>query len=148
MNKNILYYIIVFFIYTFLGSHIEHLSYFMSNKNKSMENPIITGFPLYGACSLSIIAINNYLNINNVILEIIIFGGLITIIELLLGLVIGAGKDGYTENGLIKTWDYSDNYFNYRGIISLRHYLMWGVLASCVIRMHPYISQFVTKGLS
>ena len=148
MNKNIFYYLIIFSIYTFFGAHIEHLSYYVSDKKKSMENPFITGFPLYGICSLMILSIDHYIELNNIILEIIIFGSLITLIELIVGLYIGAGKDSYTDTGLVHAWDYSDNFLNYKGIISARHFLMWGILGALVIRAHPYISNFVINGLS
>jgi uncharacterized membrane protein len=148
MNNKLKYYLILFLIYSYLGATFEHIMYFFSKKKKSLTNGIITGFALYGLCALSVIWINKKLSLDNIILQIIIYGGLFTILELIIGLYVGAGPNSYTENGNVKFWDYSDNYLNYKGIISIKHYFIWGVMGLSVGYINPYISNFITNGLS
>lgn len=39
-------YVIIFFIYTYIGATYEHLAYFLSDGSKKLcINPLVTGFP-------------------------------------------------------------------------------------------------------
>lgn len=135
MIKNI----IPFMIYSYLGASLEHISYYISKENKKLLNPIITGFPLYGIGAYCVILINNILqkyNLNS-LTRFLIYAILLTLIEYIVGKYVGAGKKN--ENGDIDAWDYTDQRFNYRGIISLKHFIAWGILGLCVEYIHPKI---------
>lgn len=149
MDNKIKYYILLFLIYTYLGSSIEHFMYFIcKSKKKSIDNPIATGFPLYGLCALIITSIHDYFDLHSYILQFIIYGGIVTLVELIVGLCVGAGENGYNADGYICTWDYSNNYLHYKGIISVDHYIMWGILGLILVYANKYISEFVIKGIS
>lgn len=143
---NLLYIIILLFIYSYLGATFEHICYFLNKKKiKILNNIIITGFPLYGLCSLLIIFLSKYYH-SNLITQFLVNSSLITIIELIIGLCVDAGK---TTNGSIHYWDYSDNFMNYKGIISVRHFVTWGILGITVIYLHNnYIDKFVNNGIN
>lgn len=59
MNKN---FIISFMVYSYFGATLEHLSYFFSKNKKTLSNPIITGFPLYGIGAYCVILLNQAFN--------------------------------------------------------------------------------------
>jgi uncharacterized membrane protein len=134
--------IIIFLIYTFFGAVFEHISYyignkFMNTKPKSLSNPIITGFPLYGLVGLLIYYIyKKYLQNTNKFTLFLIFGFIITIIEYIVGkYIVGAGING----DKISSWNYHKEPFNYEGIISLRHFITWGILGLIIIKVQPIL---------
>ena len=141
MNK----YIIIFLIYTFLGGVFEHFSYYIGNhymntKKKTLGNPIMTGFPLYGLGGLLIYYIyDKYLRGYHWIILFLIFGSIISLIEYIVGkYIVDAGQ----YNGdIVKSWNYSDEPFNYQGIISLRHFISWGILGLIIIKVQPILEK-------
>jgi uncharacterized membrane protein len=140
-------YIIIFLIYTFFGGVFEHFSYYIGNNffntnKKSLSNPIMIGFPLYGLIGLLIYYIyNKYLKEFNCILLFIIFGSIISIIEYIVGrFIVGAGIYGKNYD-IVNSWDYKDDPFNFEGVISLRHFIMWGILGLIIIKVQPIIEK-------
>ncbi len=139
MNKQI---VIIFLIFTFFGAVFEHISYyigvkFFNSSPKLLSNPIITGFPLYGLCGLLIYYLyNKFFKDYNYILIFFIYATLLTTIEYIVGINVGAGK---TTNIGINSWDYSNQPFNYKGIISLKHFILWGISSLIVIKIYPIL---------
>ena len=133
---------IIFLIFSFLGAVMEHVSYYIDNTlfnsaPRILSNPILAGFPLYGCCGLLIWYVyDKFLQNCNYVLLFFIFAILITTIEYIVGINVGAGK---TTPGGIDSWDYSDQSFNYKGIISLKHFIAWGLLGLIVINIYPIL---------
>lgn len=147
MDNNLVNYSIAFMIYTYIGATLEHLSYAAqlvispNRPPKALANPIITGFPLYGIVAFLMIMLSDYLkrmDITNPIIKFLIYGTCVTIVEYFVGVSQGAGK-GSVQNGHINAWDYSAEPFNYKGIISLRHFISWGILCLLLEKVHPII---------
>ncbi len=141
MDKIIL---IIFLIYTFFGAIFEHLSYYIGkqlfqSKEKYLSNPIITGFPLYGLGGLLIYYLyDNYFRSYSSFTLFFVFGFILSSLEYLVGkYIVDAGK---TNNG-ITSWDYTNEPFNYEGIISLRHFIMWGIISLVVIKIQPILQK-------
>jgi len=122
----------------------------MNTKKKTLENPIMTGFPLYGLGGLLIYYIyNKYLQEYHWIILFLIFGSMISLIEYIVGkYIVDAGKNSFEPtlygkyNGdIVKSWNYSDEPFNYQGIISLRHFISWGILGLIIIKIQPILEK-------
>lgn len=140
--------VIIFLIYTFFGAIFEHISYYVGNnffktKQKTLSNPIITGFPLYGLGGLLIYYFyDRYFREYNPIVLFLIFGSILSIFEYWIGkFIVNAGK----SNSVVDSWDYSNEPFNYEGIISLRHFITWGILSLVVIKIHPLLEDKLKK---
>lgn len=136
-------YTILFFFYSFLGAVLEHLSYYFGGGTpKELSNPIITGFPLYGFGALLIIFINEKLKVmgweNNFLIQFMFFGIALSVLEYLVGVYVGAGKDSY-RNGRVSAWDYSNEFMNIDGKVSLRHFILWGILGIILVRVNNYL---------
>jgi uncharacterized membrane protein len=141
MDKIIL---IIFLIYTFFGAIFEHLSYYIGkqlfqSKEKYLSNPILTGFPLYGLGGLLIYYLyDKYFRSYSPITLFFVFGFILSSLEYLVGkYIVNAGK---SNKGVI-SWDYHDEPFNYEGIISLRHFIMWGIVSLVVIKIQPILQK-------
>ena len=138
---------IIFWIYTLLGAILEHISYYIGNtffnsKPKYLNNPILTGFPLYGLGGLWInYTYKKYLTGYNDIQLFFIFGTMITILEYVIGKMVGAG---ISDTG-VPSWDYSKEVFNFQGIISMRHFISWGLLGLTIIRIQPKLEKQIYK---
>lgn len=132
---------IAFIIYSYLGATLEHMSYYISPKEKLLANPIITGFPLYGLGAFLII----YLQQSNVVTSFLVYGFVLSFIEYMVGLHVGAGTR--RKSGEIESWDYTGEPFNIRGIISLRHFITWGTLGLIVAKIHPKLIKLINYGI-
>lgn len=136
--------LLVFIAYSLLGALIEHINYAISglfNKNapkKAWINPVITGFPLYGFGALFILLVKEQI-VNryklNVGAEFLLYAGSLTLIELLTGYYVGAGKDSHLANGDVESWDYSGNFLNFDGKIDAFHTLAYGGMGLLVSRI-------------
>ena len=139
--------IIAFLIYSFFGAILEHMNYFItrllnpSKPYKALANPIITGFPLYAIGAYLAVSINNLFSNQNIIIRILLIAIALSVLEYLVGLYVGAGKGSYVYdsngNRLIDSWDYSNKNYNIGGIISLDHFIIWGILGYIIITIHP-----------
>ncbi|ARF11804.1 protein of unknown function DUF1113 [Klosneuvirus KNV1] len=142
--------IIAFFIYSYLGASIEHINYYFSHTTKALANPIITGFPLYGFGAYMIIFINDLLNqygIENLLVKFIVFAILLSILEYIVGIYVGAGPKSY-QGTMVDSWDYSKESWNLDGKISLKHAILWGFAGLILIYIHPKLIQKIKCGVN
>jgi len=133
-------YIIAFCIYSYLGATFEHLSYYFGKgPKKELANPIITGFPLYGIGAFLVVGLNEMLkrmgHDDNILIQFAVFATGLSVLEYIVGVYVGAGKNSY-RNGMVKSWDYSDEFMNIDGKISLKHFIYWGIIGLIVIKIH------------
>lgn len=150
MDLSIISNVIAFFVYSYVFASIEHSMYFFSDKTYyfKINNPVITAFPLFGIGVYIILFINSLLdkyNISNIIIKFLIFASICTSIEYIVGSIIV-----HKENGLdcaVMGWDYSDVKYNYKGIISLKHFILWGLAGLIIILIHPHLIHFIKAGL-
>ena len=114
-----------------------------SNKSRKWMNPgFLVGpyLPIYGfgLCTLYLLAgievflpEGNYI-VNKIVLFVLMAVAM-TLIEYIAGIIFIKGMK-------VKLWDYSDEKFNYKGIICLKFSLMWAVLGAVYyFFIHPYI---------
>jgi len=143
--------IIAFMIYSYLGASLEHISYFVDKSTQKMlANPIITGFPLYGGGAYLLILVNILLakfNIQNILLRMVIYGFTLSSLEYIVGCYVGAGKQSNTNNK-INAWDYSNEFMNIDGKVSLRHFISWSVLGLILSHIHPIIINKILNGIA
>ena len=151
--------IIAFFVYAYAGATLEHLSYFIMGKTYyyRLSNPITTAFPIYSLSAFLVIFINDYLDtyalknnknsISSIITKILVFGFVLTLLEYVTGLLVGAGKTANVDCR-ITGWNYSDEKYNIDGIISLNHFIIWGFLGLAVTYIHPKLMNFINCGLN
>lgn len=146
MKNRVLLFMIPFMIYSYLGATLEHISYFIrksvipeKHQPKALANAIITGFPLYGIGAYIVVAVSTLLRDACLPLQFIIYASALSLLEYLAGVYTGAGKNSYTNNGHVESWDYSKERFNFDGKVSLRHFISWGILGLLVTWIHPII---------
>lgn len=142
---------IAFLIYSYLGATIEHISYYIGSFNndyipKSLGNPIITGFPLYGIGAYLVILAHSQIKQSNILIQFLIYGLVLSILEYLIGMYVGAGPNSY-DNEMISAWDYSEEKYNIGGKISLRHFVSWGILGTILTKIHPVILNKIKFGI-
>ncbi len=70
-----------------------------------------------------------------------------SVFEYGIGCLVGAGPKSYTSNGTVDSWDYSNEPFNINGIVSLRHFISWGVLGLLLEWFHPKLVEFIKHGI-
>ena len=168
-NIKIAIYIIIFFVYSYFGAVFEHISYYLDpDSKKLLQNPIIEGFPLYGMGALLIYLLIKLLNLNmteknsngdnitknNIanIFSIFTVGAVIgTLIEYFVGMNVGAGEfSGISAEEAkkgISSWDYRGEPYNYKGIISLRHFITWGLAGIFIAWFTPGVENELYRGL-
>jgi uncharacterized membrane protein len=143
--------LVLFMIYSYGGATLEHLNYYFGGTQpKALANPIITGFPIYGMGAYMLIWLNDMLDkhqIHNCLIKFFLFATILTIFEYCVGLIVGAGSKSYV-NGMVASWDYSKQPFNLNGIVSLKHFVVWGILGLILIQVHPYLKQKVLFGIN
>lgn len=148
-KKNVLTFITIFMLYSVAGSILEHIMYYLHpTKKKAMFNPIMEGFPMYGAALYIIIGVHNAIGKTlHPAIQFAIYTGIAVLVEYTVGINIGAGsgRNGVASDGYIKTWDYTNDKYNYKGVIKLSNALLFGVLAMIVTRIHPHIKSAVDK---
>lgn len=157
---------LLFVTYSVLGAVTEHLSYNVLQpvrckvngnecRQKLLANPILTGFPIYGIGALLVIGLNRCLQqplgkmhpVGKLVFDFLFYGTLLTALEYVAGLLVGAGPKARRDNGLIHSWDYSEEPFNYRGIVNLRCSFGFALFAVLVIRISPHLERFFRTGL-
>ncbi len=121
-----------FMVYSYLGATLEHIRYFFSHERKTLANPIITGFPLYGVGAFIVIGVHSKLQLGFVG-SFILYACLLTLLEYLVGKYItNAGT--VSADGLVDSWNYNGS------IISPFHFIAWGLLGTLVTYIHPKLS--------
>jgi uncharacterized membrane protein len=137
-------------IYTFAGAVAEHLSYWAGGTHKTLSNPIITGFPLYGVGALIVYGIRE--GIKNLCpdlpieIEMMLYGFSLVAFEALASEFVDAGhsiKCGDTE--IVDSWDYSNSAYNIKGVVDLKHFIMFALLGFGVSRLNPLIISRLQK---
>lgn len=136
MNETILVYILLFMTGSMSGWVLElfYRRFFSSNNpERKWINPgFLLGpcLPLYGFGLMTLFTMSMipYLSTDNpstskVVVCIIVMGIMMTIIELIAGIIFVQGMH-------IKLWDYSDEWLNFKGIICPKFSLIWTVLGA------------------
>lgn len=150
--------IIAFFIYSYLGTSLESSAYFLTNQTYYYQllNPITSAFPLYGIGAYSLIYLNYLLislgldklnNVLQIIIKLFIFGLVASIIEYITGKYFSNAGRTANPNCVIDGWNYSNEAWNIDGIVSIEHFIMWGILGLIIVYVHPYIMKFINNGL-
>ena len=144
-----MYYLNLFFFYSILGNIFEKTIMHLMHKTyvSGFMGTIFT--PVYGIAILVIIFIHNKIKINNkffkILLEIIIYGIVLSLLELIGGIMI--------ENTFNKVfWNYERFKFNIGKYISLETAGLWGIMSVVILYLiHPlfkkiekYIPRFLT----
>ncbi len=104
---------------------------------------------LWNGC-FSILLMNHLLtkhNLNKPIIQFLVFAFVMTLFEYCVGIYVGAGADSYID-GAVSSWDYSKERYNYKGIITLRHFISWGILGLVLLKINPYIMKVVKCGIN
>jgi len=145
-------YIIAFFIYSYVGATLEHLSYYgqkLFNPSKylpkCLSNSVITGFPLYGIGAFVVVGIHHFVKDIPLALQFFVYGAVLSAMEFTVGCFVGAGC---TVDGTVPAWDYTDQPYNIGGKISLRHFISWGLLGILVSWLHPVIVRKIKGGIT
>lgn len=155
-TKNLSANAIVFMFYSMIGAIFEHVFYAFSDKTKALANPILTGFPLYGFGAYLVVFVNKLLlesplktpeGIPGDIILFFIFGAAMTMLEYAVGVYVGAGKNSKDGNGNVYAWDYSKKKYNYKGIITPIHFVIWGVLGLVISKVHPSLLRAATAAV-
>lgn len=148
-----MYNINIFLFYSIFGNIFERiLMYFRHTDYVSgFMGTIFT--PIYGIAVLVILFIHKKIKINNkflkILVEFFIYVIVLSILEFMGGILI--------EKVFNKVyWNYSNFKYNFGKYICLEVSLLWGVLSLGIIyfihplfkKIEPYISKFVTIGLS
>ncbi len=140
MKKTLLKIIFFFILYSFL-SWIVDTGYrsFYADGFAPGSVTFLPFTPIYGFGSLAILAVNHFFETKSVLVKFFIFALVATLIEYTGGV--------YTEQVLGKTlWDYSDQAFNYQGIISLLSTFYWGLLGIALTEVvHPFFQKCFSK---
>lgn len=132
------YYILMFYVYCFLGWCFESL--YVSLCRRYPENRGLVSGPfviIYGVCAMVLISIKDYIS-SSMILAYFIGAIVITVIEYFTGeameMIFGR-----------KFWDYSNQPFNFKGHICLSSSLAWGVMSILLVRyIHPSVTSFLS----
>ena len=150
--------IIAFFVYSYLGATLESSAYWITGKTYYYQllNPVISAFPLYGIGAYALIYLNylmDYMGLNklNILLQIIakliIFGLAASVIEYITGKYFSNAGRTNNPSCIISDWNYSNEAWNIDGIVSVEHFVMWGILGIAITYIHPYLMQFINNGL-
>jgi uncharacterized membrane protein len=121
-----------FFVYSFLGWILD--TSYRSLLDGAFAPGSVTFLPftpIYGFGALAILSIDHFFKTKSILLKFFVFALIATMIEYAGGV--------YTESVLgVKLWDYSDQLFNYHGIISLLNSFYWGILGIALTEViHP-----------
>ena len=151
--------IIAFFVYSYLCVSMEHFTYYITGSNYyyRLDNPIITAFPLYGFGAYTFIFLNYLLEqwgisklntITQLLIKLVIFGFAASVIEYITGKYFAIAGKSANPNCTFNGWDYSNEFMNIEGIVSLEHMILWGILGLVIIFVHPYLMKFISCGLA
>ncbi|MFA5724393.1 MAG: hypothetical protein WC979_09125 [Candidatus Pacearchaeota archaeon] len=146
-TKIILKVILLFVIFSFLGSLIEFSSRFLGGSGRAYDNGIflLTGLKiyfiyLYGLVGIILLFIEKLYDKLKIKLRWrgLLNGISITIIELISGLIT-IGIWGFNF------WDYSNKLLNFKGIISLPMFLLWTIFGYLFSLFYKFIYKKLNK---
>jgi uncharacterized membrane protein len=137
MQGMFVHYVLLFYIYGFLGWNIEF--FYRAYQNKRLTNPgILYGpfLPMYGFSAAGIVAAMEILKVPLPVL-IAFCTVMVTVFEYAVSFI--------TERLFkIKLWDYSDLKYNMHGRVSLIYSFYWAILISVFLFwFHPFLSGHV-----
>jgi hypothetical protein len=141
--------IALFIFYSLLGAIAEHVSYFVAKLRKpaalpkALNNPILTGFPIYGLGGLLVVWLHPIIFAYGILAEAIVYGGVLTLIELVSGLIVKAGAGSTTKctdgKDCIDSWDYSKGYGNLFGVVDIWHFVAFAIAGIVITKINPYV---------
>lgn len=150
--KDVYVMVILFFVYSFMGAMLEHMSYYIgslidpSSPKKALANPIITGFPIYGIGAFMVVGIKRCIVDKlhlPIAVEFLLYLITFMAFEYAIGEYVNAGSTSYVrdENGqeLVMSWDYSKNAGNISGKIDIMHSVVFALIGLLIARLHPYL---------
>lgn len=144
-------YVVLILIYTFFGGVLEHFLYFISSDEKSLKNPFMTGFPIYAIGALSMIGVCSALGLSNPVAIFFTTASVGTALEYLAGRYIAkAGEFSGDNDNLsspVKSWDYRNTPLNFQGVISAKHFVIWGILGVVAVKTFPTLKKKVTAAI-
>lgn len=133
--------ILYFFVYAFLGWILETIFCFLTlgkfEKRGFLYGPIC---PIYGCGAILLLkCIHKKDNKNKYFFEfcmsLIIFTGIEYIVSLGLEMIFG-----------LRWWNYTNEFLNFQGRISLVYSIVWGIMGLVFIeKIHPYIKKKIEK---
>lgn len=135
---NLYHCVILFAIYSFIGWIIE-VVYRSAKQRKFINAGFLHGtfIPIYGFGAAFVIALENILHPFNVMIELPVYGIVLTLIEYIVGYL-------FEKVFKLKLWDYSDNRFNIHGRICLLFSIFWAAFAFIFVTfINPYITRYV-----
>ena len=124
--SNFLVFVFIFYIGSTLGWIFE--LFYRRIEHKKWVNPgFLVGpyLPIYGFGLVTLTFLHFFLSNYRLsaIVIIILTGLILTLIELVAGLI-------FIKGGKVKLWDYSDRWLNYKGIICPQFSLIWTILGA------------------
>lgn len=143
--------IVLFIFYSLLGAIAEHVSYYIAKLRdpsalpKALNNPILTGFPIYGLGGLLVVWLHPIIARHNIplIVEAVIYGIVLSLIELGTGLLVKAGDRSTTRcdgnKDCIDSWDYSKGYGNLFGMVDVWHFIAFAVAGVVITKINPWV---------
>ena len=142
-KEKIIDYISYFFIYSFLGWIIETIYAFIIHgtfvKRGFLFGPIC---PIYGFGAVILLLVTKKMY-GKPFQKFLIATVLFTVFEYLVSLI-------FEEIFGLRWWDYSNDFLNIQGRVSLLYSIFWGIIGVILLeKLHPYIQdkiQKITKG--
>ena len=142
-KEKIMDYIVYFFIYSFLGWIIETIYAFIIHggfiKRGFLFGPLC---PIYGFGAVILILVTKKMY-GKPFQKFLIATILFTAFEYFVSLI-------FEEIFGLRWWDYSNDFLNIQGRVSLLYSIFWGIIGVILLeKLHPYIQdkiQKITKG--
>lgn len=137
-------YLFIFSIFSIVGWIIEFA--FRSINNKKIVNPgFMSGcvVPIYGFGALALNIMGNFFDkiecSNKIIIIFFISVFVLSLLELFSGVMA-------QKLFRIKLWDYSNNKFNYKGLICVKFSLLWGLFSLLFYYfVNPWLNEFIAS---
>ena len=138
-KEKIIDYIAYFFIYSFLGWIIETIYAFMIHggfvKRGFLFGPIC---PIYGFGAVILLLATKKMY-GKPFQKFLIATVLFTVFEYLVSLI-------FEEIFGLRWWDYSNDFLNIQGRVSLMYTIFWGLIGLILLeKLHPLIEDFIQK---
>jgi uncharacterized membrane protein len=133
-----------------MASYLENktsIRLFGAPTKKIIDNPIMTGAPLYTIGHYITILAHSIISgyIDNMIFNLFFYGSLLTLFEYIAGYLMGAGPKARDGMIIKQDWDYSDEPYNLHGLTSLRHFVIWCIFSNLSLYVHPIMIDYVRK---
>lgn len=138
-NKTICYLVLYFFIYAFIGWLLETF-YAVSTLGHFVKRGFLYGplCPIYGWGAIILIIILKKYKSNSI--KLFFYSSIIfSVFEYIVGFALDALFSA-------KWWDYTNDFMNLNGRISIFYSFAWGIIAIIFINhIHPFIEKIVNK---